>query len=85
MQYFANKNIQKMSDNSLSISINSWNERIKEHENKIVNPENYYPEWNLFGERYKNGLIKHWEHEIKIFRKDIEEAQSELRKRGKNH
>ena len=82
MQFFANKNIPKMKSYQLSKSIKSWNEQIEIHKKKIASPELFYEHWDKLDERYKNGLIKHWEHEIKVFSNDIQEATDELNKRG---
>ena len=82
MQFFANKNIPKMESQQLSKSIKSWNEQIEIHKNKIASPEKYHENWDKLDERYRNGLMKHWEHEIKVFRNDIQEATDELKKRG---
>lgn len=82
MQFFANKNIPKMESQQLSKSIKSWNEQIEIHKNKIASPEKYYENWDKLDERYKSGLKKHWEHEIKAFSNDIQAATDELKKRG---
>ncbi len=82
MQFFANKSIPKMESQQLSKAIKSWNEQIVIHKNKISSPEKYHENWDKLDERYKNGLKKHWEHEIKVFSNDIQEAIDELKKRG---
>jgi uncharacterized protein YeaO (DUF488 family) len=82
MQYFANKNIPKMSSNALKKSVDSWNKKIELHKDKISNPQKHCPDWDSFDGRYRNGLIKHWEHEVKTFTNDIQSAIDELNKRG---
>ena len=82
MQFFANRNIGRMKSTELQKSIASWKEQEQLHIDKLQNPEQYYPNWNQFDQRYQNGLKKHWEHEIATFRADIEAALEELRKRG---
>lgn len=82
MQYFANKNISKMKSPQLMKSINSWSEQIQIHQEKIAAPEKFFKDWDNLDQRYRNGLLKHWEHEIKVFSNDIQEALDELKKRG---
>ena len=82
LQFFANKNISKMSSNQLKKSITSWNEKINQHMDKINFPQKYYPEWESFDKRYQNGLMKHWQHEIQTFTDDLKRAKEELLKRG---
>jgi len=82
MQFFANKNIPKMSDRELRKSIETWKQRVNEHEEYIKNPLPHCPEWENFDPRRQQGLIKHWQKEIKNFNNDIQEASDELKKRG---
>ena len=81
-QFFSNKNIPKMSTLQLEKSIKSWQAEIKEHKGKISDPKSFYPNWDTFEERYQNGLKKHWEHEIKTFSDNIEQAKDEIKRRG---
>ena len=81
MQYFANKNIPKMTDRELKKSIDSWNRRIAEHRSYLKDPLPHCPNWELFDERYRNGLMDHWEHEIKTLEADIRSAAEELERR----
>ncbi len=81
IQLFANKNIPTMKSNQLEKSIASWQKKVAEHKEKIKNPHMYYSEWNSFSSRYKAGLVKHWEHEIKTFQNDIDSAKAELERR----
>lgn len=82
MQYFANKNIPKMSDKALLKSIESWKQRIIEHKGYLDDPVSHCLNWYFFDERYQKGLIRHWEHEIKTLEADIEAAAKELERRG---
>ncbi len=82
MQFFANKNIPKMTDNELKKSIRSWQQRIDEHKAYINNPITHCDNWEIFDERYQFGLIRHWEHEIKTMQADIDAAIKELERRG---
>ena len=82
LQLFANKNIAKMSSRELAKSISSWEKEVPLHKDKILNPSKYYPDWNRFDERYKQGLMKHWNHEIQTFEQDVSDAKNELKRRG---
>ena len=81
LQYFANKNIPKMSNSELEHSISSWNDNIKTHKDKLENPRKYYPDWDSYDPRYQAGLRRHWQHEINTFENDINDANDELKKR----
>ena len=83
LQFFANKGITRQNDKQLRRSIDSWTARAQEHSAKIENPQKYYPEWDTMDERYRSGLIRHWNTEIQTFNKDIKEAMEELERREK--
>lgn len=83
IQLFANKNILKQKDSELLKSIESWKKNIEEHTEWISNPPSHDKLWNSKNDMQRNGLIRHWEKEIKTFKKDIAEAEAELAKRGK--
>ena len=83
LQFFANKGITRQNDKQLRKSIDSWTARAQEHSARIENPKKYYPEWDAMDERYRSGLIRHWNTEIQTFNKDIKEAMEELERREK--
>lgn len=83
LQFFANKGITRQNDKQLRKSIDSWTARAQEHSARIENPKKYYPEWDTMDERYRSGLIRHWNTEIQTFNKDIKEAMEELERREK--
>ena len=80
-QYFANKNIPRMSTGELERSIASWKRNIELHEDMLREPGKYYPDWSSFDVRYQEGLKRHWRHEIGTFANDIADAEEELKKR----
>ena len=80
-QYFANKNIPRMSTGELERSIASWEQNIQLHKDKLSDPKRYYPDWDSYDPRYQAGLKRHWQHEISTFENDISEATDELKKR----
>ena len=82
LQFFAEKDIKKQSTILLQRSIRKFRTRIEEHENKINNPKQFYPDWDSFDERYKAGLQRHWKKEIRNFQESIQNRIDELRKRG---
>lgn len=80
-QFFANRGIAKRTDRQLYKSIGSWAENIKEHEEKLNNPEKYDKEWNEKNDTARAGLLKHWKKEIKGFQENINLAYEELERR----
>lgn len=83
IQFFANRSIPKYTDRELEKSIRNWKKRIAEHQDKISHPEKYDEFWDIMSETLRNGEIKHWKHEIKTFQDNIQQAEAELKKRGK--
>ncbi|MCM1023816.1 MAG: HK97 family phage prohead protease [Prevotella sp.] len=71
------------SNKSLEAGIKSEQKQIEKHKEKISNPQNYVSDWNEQSDFYKNGIIKHWEKEIKNFEKQIQFRQEELNRRKK--
>lgn len=82
LQFFAESDIKNQSSKSLKHGIMSLNKRIAEHEGHIKNPKNYISNWDEYDEVYKEGLVKHWEKEIKTFKTSIKEREKELKRRG---
>ena len=85
MQYFGKPNFHKQRTAGLKKTIESLKERIREHEQKIMYPEQFYPEWDRFDKRQKDGYKKHWKREIINFTSQLEEATKELASRGDDH
>lgn len=56
---------QNYSDKQLEKSIVSYNKTIEEHKGIIKNPKLHCPDWDSFDERYKAGLIRKWEKDIR--------------------
>lgn len=82
LQFFAEKDIKNQSSDSLKRAIRKYTKRIEEHNSKISNPDVYIPNWSELDERQQNGLIKHWNKEIRVFNQSIEDRISELKLRG---
>lgn len=81
IQFFANKSIQKQTSNQLVKSVSSWKKNVELHKDKIEHPERYDTGWESKTEKQKQGLIKHWEKEIKNFKSNIDDAEAELEAR----
>ena len=79
---FVEKDILKQLSSSLRKGIKKYEFNIKKHEDKIKNPEKYVENWEERDMRERKGLVKHWEKEIRLFRKNIEDRLAELKKRG---
>ena len=82
LQWFAEKNLKNQTPNQLRKGIRSLNKDLELHLKKIEHPENYCSDWNAKDEQGKNGLIRHWLHEIKTFSESIQNRVEELEKRG---
>ena len=82
MQFFGTPNFDIQTTAGVRKTIRSLSERIEEHHKKISSPESFYPEWDAFSEREKDGYRNHWMKEIQNFENQIEQAKEELRKRG---
>jgi len=63
-------------------SIKSWENVVDEHTDKLKYPELYDKTWNIKDERWKAGLLRHWEKEIRTAKRNIMDAKKELLKRG---
>ena len=82
MQFFGSPNFHRQTTAEIKKSIRSLEARIAEHERKIAEPLSLYPEWESLSDKAKEGTIKHWEKEISNFRKQIEAAHNELKRRS---
>jgi len=68
----------------LKKSIRSNKNNMAKHKNKINNPQKYDSDWKNKDDRQKQGLIKKWEKEIKIFREQTEIEKRILKERENN-
>ena len=82
LQLFAEKDIAKQSSDSLKRAIKKYQSHISEHEEKIAHPEKYISDWSDKDVREQNGLIKHWQKEIRNFNQSIDDRIDELKNRG---
>ena len=82
LQFFAEKDIKKQQSGSLKRAIRRYQARIEEHEAKIKNPKEIYPEWDTYDPRYQDGLKRHWNKEIRNFKQSIQDRVDELKERG---
>ena len=82
LQFFAEKDIKNQESNSLKRAIRHYEQRIAEHESYINNPKNHVPDWDELTEVRRNGLIRHWNKEIRNFQTSINDRVTELKERG---
>ncbi|MCD7757518.1 MAG: hypothetical protein LUH45_05030, partial [Clostridiales bacterium] len=80
----AEKDLANQKTASIKRAIRKYEKRIAEHEDKINNPEDYYPDWDSFDERYQEGLKRHWRKEIRNFEQSIQNRKDELERRGES-
>jgi hypothetical protein len=85
LQLFSEKDIKNQSSNSLNHAIGQYQKRINEHNDKISNPEKYTTSWDSMSDEQQNGLIRHWEKEVRNFNQSIEDRIKELKERGDYH
>lgn len=78
----AEKGLKEQDPTLLIKGIRSLKKRIIEHEDKLSDPERYYPRWNAFSENRKKALTTHWNQEIEAFQKAINNREQELERRG---
>ncbi|MBQ8743379.1 MAG: hypothetical protein IJZ03_08430 [Clostridia bacterium] len=83
LQFFANRGLQRQTENELIKGIASQQENIELHNQKLLNPAQYDSTWHEKTEVQKNGLLKHWRKEIATAQKNINDATEELERRKK--
>lgn len=82
IQLFSEKDIANQESGSLKRAIRKYQKRTQEHQEKIDTPEKYVKDWYSRDERYREGLKRHWQKEIRVFEQAISDRIDELRKRG---
>ena len=70
---------QQANRNRIDKSIRSYEKQIRKHEDKIRNPEKYADRWKNMSPQEREGLLKHWQHEIETQKNNIRKAE-ELKK-----
>ena len=58
------KDAQNKKQLQLQKSIVSHMGQVKEHENKIQNPEKYAADWSIRSTQAKNGLLRKWQKDM---------------------
>ena len=82
LQFFGEADIARQESSSLKRAIRKYASRISEHQKKIDNPAAYIEGWNSIDPRQQDGLIRHWQKEIRNFQASIDDRIAELTKRG---
>lgn len=82
IQLFATPNFSKQRDAGLLKTIASFEANIAKHKEKLLCPSKYDANWNEKTNVQKQGLINHWNKEIKNFEKQLLNAKQEAEKRG---
>mgnify|MGYP001625222527 CR=1 FL=1 len=82
IQLFAEKDIRRQSSASLQRAVRSYQKQIEAHKDKLAHPEQYIDGWEERDPRYKAGLKRHWQKEIRNFQQSIEDRVQELKQRG---
>ena len=84
LQFFAEKGIDKQSNQNLRKGIKSLQMRVSEHLEKIQNPRSVYDDWDDVPDVVRQGRINHWKKEIDKFNEGIKNRQKELNRRKEN-
>ena len=76
--------LKKKVDNQVGIrklkkGIDSHKKTIKEHLDKIKNPNKYYPNWDSMPEIKKKGAINYWKKEIERYKKEIVKKENRIK------
>ena len=58
------KQLAGQTDSQLLKSVQSFEENVIEHTNKINNPSDYAQDWQIRNEQYKLGIVKKWLRDI---------------------
>ena len=85
LQQFANnveKDLQRQKTSSIRKSLETFDQRIAEHQQKIQHPEQFIPDWTERDIREQEGLKKHWGKEVENFKKSRMRRVEELKRRG---
>ncbi|EHL11092.1 hypothetical protein HMPREF9629_00629 [Peptoanaerobacter stomatis] len=82
LQLFSNKDLQKQTTKQIEKGIKSYRKQIHIHNDKINNPQKYVEDWDKMNKLNRDGLIRHWNKEINVFNKNINDNIEELKKRG---
>lgn len=78
----AEKDLQRQKTSSIKKSLETFDRRIAEHQEKILHPEQFVPMWAKKDVREQNGLKKHWEKEVENFKASRARRINELKNRG---
>lgn len=82
LQFFSEKDIKNQESVSLKRAIRKYEKQISEHEHKIAHPEQHIDNWSDKDIRMQEGLIKHWNKEIRNFTQSVQDRMDELKARG---
>lgn len=82
IQLFAERDIVKQESKSLKKAIKNYSKQISEHKKKLENPSEYIPDWEDRDIREQEGLLRHWNKEIRNFQTSIDDRIKELKVRG---
>lgn len=80
----AEKDLGRQKTSSIRKALDTFGNRIAEHQQKIEHPEKFIPDWDGMDTREQEGLKKHWSKEIKNFEKARARRIEELKRRGEH-
>lgn len=69
----------RQTETRVNKGIKSYKKQIAAHENYIRNPKQKYgDQWDKLPSGQKRDIIKHWEHEVKTFKGNIDKLKKKL-------
>lgn len=81
LQFLGDTGFNKQTDKQLEKSIRSLKKNIVSHRQKQQKPDKYCSDWGEKSKKEKDGLLWYWEKEIRGYKKQVLQAEEEM-KRG---
>lgn len=82
LQFFAEEDIYRQESGSLKRAIRKYEKRVREHEDYLREPKKHCADWDEKSIEEQDGLRRHWNKEIRNFKRAIKDREDELKKRG---
>lgn len=82
LQFFAEEDIYRQESGSLKRAIKKYEKRVREHEDYLREPKKHCEDWDEKSIEEQKGLKRHWNKEIRNFKRSIKDREEELKKRG---
>ena len=74
--------LSKQTDSQLLRSVNSFEKKLAEHQEKINDPSLYVQDWDSRNSWYKAGIVEKWRKEMENFETEIKIGKKIAKERG---